>query len=175
MPLWVRALIFTLLAPGTVAVLVPWWLVAHAGGVPLLAVRWSLGPGHAAGWLLVVPGALGYLRCVLAFVREGGGTPFPPDAPRRFVASGLYRHVRNPMYVSIGAVLLGETVTSGAPVLLVWLGALWLLFHAFVVLYEEPHLGRLFGREYERYRANVPRWVPRVTPWEADGPPGSVT
>ena len=155
MPLLLRALLFTLVAPTTVGVLGPWWVASH--GMP---EDW--GPWRHAGWLLVVPGALGYLSCVRDFVVRGQGTPNPLDPPRRFVATGLYRHVRNPMYVAVGAVIAGEALLWQSREVLLYLLVLWPLFHLFVTQYEEKHLRAIFGAEYEAYLHQVPRWVPRL-------------
>jgi protein-S-isoprenylcysteine O-methyltransferase Ste14 len=98
------------------------------------------------------------------FVVRGRGTPNPLDPPRRFVASGLYRHVRNPMYVSLGLAVAGEAALwQSRTVLLVPL-LLWPLVHLFVTRYEEPHLRAAFGAEYEDYLRRVPRWLPRLAP-----------
>ena len=81
--------------------------------------------------------------------------------------TGLYRHVRNPIYVAVVAIVLGQAALFGNGPLL-WYGAvLWLAFHLFVIGYEEPTLRQTFGAEYENYRGNVPRWIPRLTPWRA--------
>jgi len=157
MPLWLRALIFTLVAPTSIGVLLPWWIASR--GPP---EDW--GPVRHLGWLLVLGGTAGYLACVRDFVVRGRGTPFPLDAPVRFVASGLYRHVRNPMYVSIGCVVVGEAALWQSRLLLIYVLALWPLFHLFVTLYEEPHLCVLFGETYVEYLRRVPRWVPRLRP-----------
>ena len=164
MPLALRALLFTLIVPGTVGGLVPWLLATSArerfdAGIGQPA---DLGPLHLVGWLLAAAGIAGYAWCALDFVRRGQGTPNPLDPPRRFVAQGLYRFVRNPMYVSVGLVILGQAIIHGAGVLLVYLAAAWLAVHLFVVLVEEPMLLRRFGDEYQDYRARVPRWLPRV-------------
>ena len=161
-----RALVFTLLVPGGLVLgWLPWWLTRAT-------LHDELGPWRHAGWVLLALGLLGYLRCEFEFVWKGGGTPFPLDAPKRFVASGLYRHVRNPMYVSLGLALLGEALLYEARVLLLLLLGFWAATHAFVVLYEEPHLRRIFGASYEAYLQAVPRWWPRRGAWEppADSP-----
>ena len=164
MPLALRALLFTLLVPGTIGGVVPWLLATAArdrfdAGIGQSA---DLGPLHVVGWLLVAAGAAGYAWCAADFVRRGRGTPNPLDPPRRFVAGGLYRLVRNPMYVSVGLVILGQAIVHGAGVLLIYLGLAWLVVHLFVVLVEEPLLRRRFGTEYEVYRTRVRRWLPRV-------------
>lgn len=117
-------------------------------------------------WLGIVPlvaGAAIVLRCLAAFAWSGVGTPAPFDPPRRLVTSGMYRYVRNPMYVGAGLVILGETalfgsILRGVEYVLVFGGILAL----FVVLYEEPTLRAKFGADYEEYCRNVPRFVPRA-------------
>lgn len=162
MPVWLRALTFTVIVPGTLAGLCPWLLVTRGTELPLGALRCPPAPWHLLGWLPALLGAAGYLRCVWEFVARGHGTPAPWDAPRHFVASGLYRFVRNPMYVSVGMTLLGEALLYRAPIVLLMVAVLWPLFHGFVTRYEEPHLRQLFGAEYEDYLRRVPRWLPRV-------------
>ena len=151
-----KNLLFTVLVPGTVAVYVPLWIAGdRLAGAPR--------PGVLAGvgWLLLVVGAGIYGWCLWDFATFGRGTPAPIDAPRHLVVRGLYRWVRNPMYVGVLSVVLGWAALLGAPSLVVYAIAVASLFQLFVVLYEEPALRRLFGKEYERYRAEVPRWLPR--------------
>jgi len=168
LPVPLRALLFTVVVPGTIAGLLPWALQSRgSASLTWMAPLTRLGAARHVGWLPLVAGAIGYLLCVRDFVVRGRGTPSPLDPPVHFVATGLYRRVRNPMYVSIGLVLLGETLLWQAPVLLLYLAALGVTVHAFVVLYEEPHLGRTFGDEYARYVASVPRWIARSRPVSA--------
>jgi protein-S-isoprenylcysteine O-methyltransferase Ste14 len=117
---------------------------------------WTTAPGVA----LMAIGAALALGCVALFVGVGRGTPAPFDAPRRFVAVGPYRYVRNPMYVGGFTLLLGWSLFRNSVSLLVFAGAFVLFFHLFVVAYEEPTLRQKFGAEYERYLASVPRWIP---------------
>jgi protein-S-isoprenylcysteine O-methyltransferase Ste14 len=151
--LLIRNLLFTVLVPGTVGVTVPWLL---AGDGPL-----------ASGALLVLAGALLaaggglYAWTVWDFATYGRGTPAPIDAPRRLVVRGLYRWTRNPMYVGVLSVILGHAALLRAWELVAYAAAVALAFHLFVVLYEEPHLRRVFGAGYEAYCARVPRWLPR--------------
>lgn len=79
--------------------------------------------------------------------------------------SGFYRFVRNPMYVAVVTAILGQALLFGSLALAGYAAAVWLCFHAFVLLYEEPTLRKTFGPEYEAFRAHVPRWIPRRTPW----------
>jgi len=145
-----------------VLVYVPWWLGF---------LRWP----HDWSWrwesLGVVPlmaGILIVLRCAFAFAWEGLGTPAPIDAPRALVVNGWYRYVRNPMYWGAFLILVGEWALFGAG----WSTVLYVTGFAlaaglFVKFYEEPALHRKFGREYDEYCRNVPRWIPRRTPWRA--------
>jgi len=162
MPVLLRTLLFTVVVPGTVAGLCPWLLATRGAELPLGALAWPASPWHLLGCLPAATGAAGYLCCAWEFAARGRGTPAPWDAPRRFVASGPYRAVRNPMYVSVGLALLGEALLYRAPVVLALPAVLWPVFHAFVVLYEEPHLARTFGPEYAEYRRRVARWLPRA-------------
>ncbi|HEX7927602.1 MAG TPA: isoprenylcysteine carboxylmethyltransferase family protein, partial [bacterium] len=95
----------------------------------------------------------------------GLGTPAPIAPPQHLVVTGLFRYVRNPIYVALIALILGQALLFGDQRLLVYGGLMWLGFHVFVLAYEEPVLAASFGTEFEEYRANVPRWIPRLTPW----------
>jgi protein-S-isoprenylcysteine O-methyltransferase Ste14 len=154
--------LFFFAAPGTIVGLVPYLLTRwqphnwHAATIP----------GRLAGGVLLAAGLAALLECFRRFVVEGRGTPAPIVAPTRLVVHGLYRHVRNPMYVALLTILTGEALLLGRFVLLGYALVLWLAFHVFVTLYEEPTLRRTFGASYDTYRSAVPRWRPRVTPWE---------
>ena len=161
MPVALRALLFTLVAPTTVGLLVPWWIAQHA-----MPAEW--GAWRHTGWPLVAAGTLGYLLCVRDFVVRGQGTPNPLDPPRRFVATGLYRHVRNPMYMAVTAIIAGQALVLGRPALLLYAAAFVAVTSAFARWYEEPALRQQFGAEYEAYRRAVPGWRPRLRPWHPD-------
>jgi protein-S-isoprenylcysteine O-methyltransferase Ste14 len=151
--LWLRALFFVLLLPGTIGYALPIWL-GSSSGRPL---GWL-------GWLGLLPLATGtavLLWCVRDFAVRGRGTLAPVDPPRTLVAVGLYRWVRNPMYVGVVTTLLGHALWFGSPSLLLYAALVATGFQLFVVLYEEPALERRFGESYQRYRAAVPRWIPR--------------
>lgn len=154
-----KTAIFLVVLPGTVLVYVPWWIV---GGRPLLSV--PLGSLRLVGVLPLALGVSILLRCAWAFAVVGRGTPAPIDPPRVLVVEGLYRLVRNPMYVGVVLTLLGEAIVFASVNLLIYGAAFWLVAHFFVVLYEEPALGRRFGPQYDEYRRRVPRWIPRATP-----------
>lgn len=159
----VASLGFLALVPGAVVVLVPYWLTGWRVEEPFLGV-----PGlRALGALMVFAGLASLLDSFARFVFVGLGTPAPVAPPTRLVVSGQYRHVRNPMYVAVLALVVGQGFVLGSGALLPYAALLWLLFNAFVVLYEEPRLASLFGESYEAYRRNVRRWWPRIKPWAA--------
>jgi protein-S-isoprenylcysteine O-methyltransferase Ste14 len=154
--LFLKNLLFTVLVPGTVAVYVP---IRMAGGGPALAsAPW--GAPRILALPLLVLGAATYLRCVWDFGTKGRGTPAPIDAPRELVVAGLYRYVRNPMYVGVLSLVTGWAIFFRSWGILLYGCALALAFHLFVVFYEEPRLRRQFGESYERYRRAVGRWIP---------------
>ena len=98
----------------------------------------------------------------MRFALQGLGTPAPIAPPQHLVVTGLYRYVRNPMYVAVVAVILGQAILFGDWRLMTYGGLMWLAFYAFVLTYEEPVLAQKFGAQYEDFRANVPRWIPRL-------------
>ncbi len=150
--------LFLLVAPGTVAGLVPWLLT----GWESRSWPWPL---RAAGALLLAAAVLALLSAFARFAREGIGTPAPVAPTQHLVVGGLYRHVRNPMYVAVVAAVLGQGLLLGQPVLFAYGAGLWAVFAAFVHGYEEPVLVDTYGDEYERFRAAVPAWLPRLRPW----------
>jgi protein-S-isoprenylcysteine O-methyltransferase Ste14 len=150
----VKTLIFTVLAPGTVAVLVPYLLLAPRA-------EFEIGMARFVGVVPIVLGAVGAVWCAWDFVFTGRGTPAPIDPPKVLVVKGLYRFVRNPMYVAVGLVLGGEAILFQSLRLLAYALLAWLAWHLFVVFYEEPTLRKKFGTTYEAYCRAVPRWVPR--------------
>ncbi len=153
--------LFFLLAPGVVAGLVP-WLLTH----------WETGPMPAAlrvlGAVLIAGGLPVLAHAFLRFVTEGRGTPAPVSPTSRLVVGGLYRRMRNPMYVAVGAVIAGQALLLGRSVLGIYLAAFCAAVATFVHGYEEPALRARFGEEYEAYRRAVPAWRPRRRPWRAD-------
>ena len=133
--------------------LVPWLLTRwHADGQPL-ALR-------ILGCVVLVLGAGLVLETTTRFALQGRGTPAPWAPPERFVVRGTYRLTRNPMYVGVLALIVGQALLLGREILFAWAAAAWLLFHLFVVLEEEPGLRRRFGAAYEDYCERVPRWLP---------------
>lgn len=156
MLLFLKNLIFSILVPGTVAFYVP-----YAIGTRALAVS-SLGFGRLvlAAPLLLMGSAI-YLWCTWDFATTGRGTPAPIDPPKQLVMRGLYRTVRNPMYVGVLLTIAGWAVLFRSWALVAYATVMWLLFHAFVVLVEEPMLRRSFGSAYDAYCRKVRRWWPR--------------
>jgi len=153
--------LFLVIAPGTVALLVPWWIwrwEPQASG-------WSFHPVRVLGVLLIAAGLPVLLDSFARFALQGLGTPAPILPPRHLVVTGAYRHVRNPMYVSVVLLIVGQGLLFGNLRVLEYGCVAWLAFHLFVLLYEEPTLRSTFGAEYDAFCANVPRWIPRLRPW----------
>jgi len=153
-----KTLLFTILVPGTVTVLVPYLLLSW--GVQIFS--FEVGPIRILGLPPILLGAVTYLWCAWDFTFTGRGTPAPIDPPKELVVKGLYRYVRNPMYVGITLILLGEALLFEAAVLFLYAGLLLVCAHLFIVYYEEPTLRRLFGASYESYCKSVSRWIPRL-------------
>ena len=160
------SILFLGVAPGIVAGVVPWALTdwRAAGAVPA--------PLGVAGWVLIAAGAGALLHAFARFVAEGIGTPAPVAPTRHLVVGGLYRYVRNPMYLAVAAPIVGQGLVLGRPGLLLYAAAFGAVVWAFVRGYEEPTLAARFGAEYEAYRRAVPGWWPRRRPWS---PPGAAT
>ena len=150
---------FLAAAPGVVAGLVPWMLTGWRQGDSL----WP--PLRVAGAALVGVGAAVLLLAFAQFVVEGLGTPAPSAPTERLVVGGLYRYVRNPMYLAVIASIVGQAAILGSASLLVYAAILWVIVASFVLFYEEPVLGRRFGARYDDYRRGVPAWRPRLRPW----------
>jgi protein-S-isoprenylcysteine O-methyltransferase Ste14 len=153
-----KTVIFSILVPGTVVGLVPYLLLTRIDFFSPIA----FGPIRYSGIIPMITGVVFYIASAKGFVVQGKGTPAPIDPPRLLVTSGPYRITRNPMYLGGSLILLGETVLFESLILLAYLLFIWLAFHIFVVLYEEPHLGKLFGPAYSEYCRNVPRWIPSL-------------
>ncbi|WP_046469337.1 methyltransferase family protein [Allosalinactinospora lopnorensis] len=160
----VGSIVFFLLAPGFVAGLGPWWITRWELGEP--APYWVV--AQAVGVLLI---CAGLFWCIHAFARfaMAWGTPAPITPTRHLVVEGPNRYVRNPMYVSLLGVILGQALLFGSFDLVLWAAFFWGLTALFVRFYEEPTLLRQFGSEYETYRRNVPAWLPRLRPWRPEG------
>ena len=155
--LLLRSIFFTFLLPGTVTVLIPYWIISSSGA----GASSSHQPLRYLGLPLIIVGAAGELWCVWEFFSKGRGTLAPVDPPKHLVVQGLYRNVRNPMYVSVATILIGEAIFFMSKQILIEAGVFIVLAHLFVVGYEEPTLRRQFGESYERYSQTVGRWIPR--------------
>jgi protein-S-isoprenylcysteine O-methyltransferase Ste14 len=149
--------VFFAVAPGVVAGVVPWLLTGWDVRSPPAVLQ-------IAGGLLTIGGAAVLVHAFARFVREGLGTPAPVAPTEHLVVGGLYRHVRNPMYLAVLSCIVGQALLLGQPALLVYGGVMAAAFVSFVKLYEEPTLASTFGAEYDAYRAAVPGWWPRLRP-----------
>jgi protein-S-isoprenylcysteine O-methyltransferase Ste14 len=155
----VGSFVFTVGMPGVMAGLVPYWITGGwQGSGPPLALQ-------VAGAVLLAGGVGVLAHTVIRFVVEGLGTPFPAAPTQNLVVGGLYRYVRNPMYLAVIAIILGQAAILGSVSLLVYAAILWLIVASFVRLYEEPTLSSQFGEQYAAYRRAVRGWWPRATPW----------
>jgi protein-S-isoprenylcysteine O-methyltransferase Ste14 len=152
---------FLLLAPGIVSGLVPWWITRWRMNPPLFGFSGF----RVIGALMIAAGVAVVLDSFARFALQGLGTPAPILPTRHLVVSGLYQYVRNPMYVGVLSIILGQSLLFGDGRLFAYGVLLWLGVHVFVVGYEEPTLRRSFGSESEAFRRNVPRWIPRLSPW----------
>jgi len=152
MSLTLRNILFTVVVPGAGGAYVPWLILTRHGALPSPAA-WYAVP-------LIVLGIGLYGWCVRVFAVAGRGTPGLWDAPRRFVAAGPYRWVRNPIYISALLVVSGEAWLFLSPAVLLYAAGLAVAFHLFVMAYEEPHLRARFGEPYDAYRHTVSRWIP---------------
>lgn len=155
--------LFFALAPGVVAGLVPWLLTGWDTADP--AWPW---PVRVIGAVLLAACAVVLFQAFVRFVREGRGTPAPVGPTERLVVGGLYRHVRNPMYVAVVGAIVGQALLLGRPVLLVYAALAGAGMALFVRGYEEPLLAARYGEQYRAYRRAVPGWLPRLRPWRPD-------
>lgn len=153
--LFLRNLIFTILQPGLVAGLIPYLLFKWEGKAFWPEV-WTI--SNTVGAVLAVSGFFILMICIRRFATEGQGTLSPLDPTKKLVISGLYKYSRNPMYVGVILLLLGEAVFGRSMVLLFYTGIVFTVFNLFIFLHEERRLKRDFGREYEDYCRKVRRW-----------------
>jgi protein-S-isoprenylcysteine O-methyltransferase Ste14 len=149
----IRNLQFTIVVRGAGAVWLPWWILTRFNP--------TAGPVAWPAIAVIALGAALYLCCLWAFAVVGRGTPGPRDPPRRVIATGPYRWVRNPIYLAALLVVLGEAWLFLSLPLLVYTAGMAIVFHLFVIGYEERTLRRRFGDAYADYRRTVPRWLPR--------------
>lgn len=159
-----RHLLSILLLPFVVVVIVPYWLQATftasdsrwSNGLPLV------GLAQVVGTALIVFGFLLFIWCVSLFARLGQGTLAPWDPTRRLVANGPYRFIRNPMISGVALLLIGQALLRGLWIVGLWACIFIAINHLYFVLSEEPGLEERFGEPYRVYKANVPRWLPRL-------------
>ena len=159
------SVVFFVLVPGVVAGWVPWWLTGwHVRKLPS-----SLVPMRVLGVALTAAGVAALVHTFVRFVAEGAGTPAPVAPTRNLVVGGLYRYVRNPMYLAVVGIILGQALALPELSLVSYAGADFVAVASFVHWYEEPYLSRQFGRDYDAYRRAVPAWWPRRRPSHPDG------
>jgi protein-S-isoprenylcysteine O-methyltransferase Ste14 len=165
-----RHVLSILLLPFLVVVIVPYWLLNHFATVD---TRW--GDGSLIAWLPPAAGAISIICglvlfgwCVSLFARIGKGTLAPWDPTRILVAKGPYRFIRNPMIYGVALMLIGQALLWGSWVVGIWACVFVLINHIYFVLSEEPGLEKRFGEDYRVYKANVPRWIPRLRPWPGE-------
>jgi len=166
----VRHLLAILLLPFVMAVVVPRWIVVSRAAAD---TRWAGGTaaawlGRGAGAVLLVAGFCLFAWCVALFARVGRGTLAPWDPTERLVAVGPYRSMRNPMITGVLAMIAGQALVLGSRLVGAWCAAFFAINQVYFMIFEEPGLERRFGGSYRRYKAAVPRWLPRTTPWSGD-------
>ena len=153
--------VFFFVAPGFIAGIAP-WLFNHW---QFFTPAWDPRPLRWLGTLLILAALAVLIECFVRFAIKGRGTPAPIMPTETLVISGLYRYVRNPMYVAVFAIVVGQGLLFGDTDTLLYAACVWIGFTLFVMLYEEPTLRRTFTNQYATYCANVHRWIPRLTPW----------
>ena len=153
----IKTLLFTLLLPGVFLVLIPYFLLSSLGD--RFAV--DIGPIYFIGLIPLFFGVFVYICCAWSFVSKGKGTPAPIDPPKKLVVQGMYKYARNPMYFGVLLILIGEAVFFASFLLVFYALLVFVCFHLFVVVYEEPALRARFGDSYRIYCDSVPRWIPR--------------
>lgn len=158
--LFIRTLIFSLIGPGSLTVIIPYLLLSSSINFAFETGRFKL-----IGLVAIVLGVLIYFWCAWDFALLGRGTPAPWDPPQMLVSGRLYRKVRNPIFIGITLVLVGEAIVFQSGTLLTYAALVWTGFHWRVVYFEEPTLRRKFGVVYDEYCRTVPRWIPTSEPW----------
>ena len=158
----VGSIVFLFVAPGIVAGVLPWWISGYRMEPALLGFE----PFRWLGVLLLALGGVLLIETFARFALQGLGTPAPIAPTKTLVVTGSYRFVRNPMYVAVISLILGQALLFGSVWTLIYGLFGWLIVHLFVLGYEEPTLSHSYGEQYDRYRANVRRWIPRLTPWQ---------
>lgn len=156
----IGSVVFFLAAPCFVAGVLP-WLILDRYRLPLSTTL----PFVVIGWILTVVVIAALLHCFVRFALEGLGTPAPVAPTEKLVVGGIYRHVRNPMYVAVLSIIAGQALLFASWSIVVYGGIMGIAMIAFVHFYEEPTLASRYGAEYETYRRAVPGWLPRLKPW----------
>ncbi len=155
-------MLFFLVAPFTIGIVVPWWIAGWRTTPPFLGEPWF----RTGGLVLLVVGLIPLIESFVRFAVVGLGTPAPIAPTQHLVVTGFYRHVRNPMYVGVLAVIIGNGLILGNATVLAYAVVVAIGFNLFVLGYEEPTLRRRYGAEYAEFCAHVPRWRPRLRPWK---------
>jgi protein-S-isoprenylcysteine O-methyltransferase Ste14 len=157
-----RSLLWTVLMPGMVAGYIPWRYLG------LRTASFAPGnPRQLLGLASVILGVALLAECIWQFARRGRGTLSPVDPPRHLVVEGLYKYVRNPMYLAVSLIVLGEALIAASWTVFFYWVCFFIAASVFVVGYEEPWLRRQFGESYEHYTRHVRRWIPRLAPYRA--------
>jgi len=154
--LLLRNLFFTILQPGLVAGLIPYWILGDKVNSTLVQ---PLQFYHYAGAIIFLMGLVIMLSCIISFAVEGRGTLSPADPTKRLVITGLYKFSRNPMYVGVTMILIGEAIFFQSLNLWIYLLFVFIAFNVFILLHEEPRLRKDFGEEYKRYCEKARRWI----------------
>lgn len=150
-----KTLLWSVFVPGNLTTVVPFLILSNFENY-----SFELSYFRYVGLVPILFGALLYFWCAWNFTFDGEGTPAPFDAPKKVVVKGAYRFVRNPMYVAAVSILLGETIFFESTAMLIYALILFLIFHIWILIYEEPTLRKNFGASYEDYCRNIPRWLP---------------
>jgi protein-S-isoprenylcysteine O-methyltransferase Ste14 len=158
----IGSIVFLLIAPLTVVGLIPWWITRWRLDTSSTIFPWLC----VVGAILILTGVVVLLDSFARFAIQGLGTPAPIFPTRHLVVQGLYRYVRNPMYVALLLAVTGQALIFGSLHLLEYCAIVWVICHLFVIGYEEPKMRATFGKEYETFCAHVPRWIPRGRPWD---------
>lgn len=152
----IGSVLFFAAMPGVIAGWIPYALSAWRKQDALL----GLSATRALGAVLLLIGLAGLIECFARFAIQGHGTPAPVAPTDRLVVTGLYRHVRNPMYLAVVSIIVGQGLVLGSLLLLAYAAAVWSVCHLFILIYEEPTLRRQFGESYAVYESQVRRWLP---------------
>ncbi|MEO6012495.1 MAG: isoprenylcysteine carboxylmethyltransferase family protein [Devosia sp.] len=155
------SIVFLLVAPGIVAGVIPWSISTYHFGAPLFGLE----PLRWLGILFLALGAILLVETFARFAIEGLGTPAPIAPTRTLIVTGSYRFVRNPMYVAVVSLILGQALLFGNWGVLAYGAMVWLTVHLFVLTYEEPTLQSTYGVQYDTYCRHVHRWIPRPSPY----------